>query len=219
MANYTDWEKLQEAFEKLHKREENMRAELTPLLDEEGNFSNHWEVRGFEKYEPEGFNPLAKRGARYLGLNLSGQEACEGSLNELKTWLQKHESEVVHIYENVFKDPASTLHQLESVTIDQVCLKSAHFCSECAESRKRESSVSTRREMVRGYAKENSHRMKGKNLNRETCIYLDVDRRRTPFLDKWKSEFKVETWEEGYRNRKLRVRINKLFYRDRNLSS
>ena len=157
MASFTEWKSLRNRFEKLDDRQKELRAELNPQEDEEGNISDHWELRGRkteDEHDPEAFNVLAELGAKYLRLNLSEQEAWEGWLNELLKWLQEVKSKKVKVKISeipskviplrvILSKPSPTkahgpyvrlslpyesLKTTEHPTIDQVCYQSAKFC-------------------------------------------------------------------------------------------
>lgn len=73
-------------------------------------------------------------------------------------------------------------------------------------------SVAMRTGIVKAYALSNPS-LKGKGLDKETCI--DLDERRVDVPPNWRKEFGVGTWVESYENEVLRNRIGRMFSADR----
>lgn len=73
--------------------------------------------------------------------------------------------------------------------------------------------VAIRKGLVKGFEKANP-RLKGKSLTLETCRTLDSLRVDVP--EGWKKNYKIETWEAGYRHGQVKGLIESMFSTDRN---
>jgi len=105
-----------------------------------------------------------------------------------------------------FKSPEQLKRLVSKLGVD---------CDEPAAEKKKKpipEAVSYRRALVKAFYSSNPN-TKGKNLDELTCEHLD--RVGVPGLHKWKTEFKIETWAEGYKHSKIKKRIQKMFSGDR----
>jgi hypothetical protein len=77
--------------------------------------------------------------------------------------------------------------------------------------------VANRRGAVRAVEKSNP-RLKGKNLDWETCIHLDSQPTIIPVRENWRDKYKVNSWKEGYQHNHVKGLIHRMFSNDRKVS-
>jgi hypothetical protein len=109
----------------------------------------------------------------------------------------------------IFKECAESLNsRIGLVDTIQVGIPKP-FKSGTSKTPKEEASL--RRGIIRA-TEESNPGMKGKGLDEYTCIVLDRSNRRIP--DDWRTD-KIKTWEEAFKDKMLRNRIQKMFSKDR----
>lgn len=102
---------------------------------------------------------------------------------------------------------------LHHLTLVDVCSERVVITEQRKQTKRaRTENVTTRIGLVKAFVAANPN-MQGRFLDLHTCQELDA--RRVPVSEQWKIEYRISSWEEGYKHAKVKSLIHKMFSTDR----